>query len=188
MDEKFLSTGSTQQTQLTWTLALSGFSLIPVVPGKRVTAERHGINETSCLLPTNVNILVYRVSLNLWSSPSFLNRVIYYSYYRHDVYTYNKLTDYPIGFQEFEAQRFHDSRNMVVARLSALRTGHLYPYEIFRALIPPRSWVDPRSTLRPVGLSQWQLPMTFSGIKPATCWLVAQCLNQLSHRVPSDCI
>jgi len=30
--------------------SFQGFSLIPVVPGKCVTAERHGINEMSCYL------------------------------------------------------------------------------------------------------------------------------------------
>jgi len=32
-----------------------------------------------------------------------------------------------MGFQEVEAPRFQDSRHMKVARLSALRTGRLYP-------------------------------------------------------------
>ena len=32
----------------------------------------------------------------------------------------------PWGFQEFEASRFQDSRQMNLARLSALRTCHLY--------------------------------------------------------------
>jgi hypothetical protein len=35
--------------------------------------------------------------------------------------------DRPIGFQKFEAPRFHDSRHMKVVRLSALGPGRLYP-------------------------------------------------------------
>ena len=63
---------------------------------------------------------------------------------------------------------------MKVARLSALRTGRF---------LPP-GWVDPMAIVRPEGLCQWKIPMTPSGIEPATFWLVAQCLNQLRHRVP----
>jgi hypothetical protein len=33
----------------------------------------------------------------------------------------------PLGFQEVEAHRFQDKKHMKVVRLSALRTGRLYP-------------------------------------------------------------
>ena len=32
--------------------------------------------------------------------------------------------------------------------------------------------------MRQEGLCQWKIPKTPSGIEPATCWLVAQCLSK----------
>jgi hypothetical protein len=57
-------------------------------------------------------------------------------------------------------------------------TGCLYPQQGFLVLMPVRGWVDLE------GLSHWQIPVTRSEIEPATFRFVAQCVNQLRHRVP----
>ena len=75
---------------------------------------------------------------------------------------------------------------MKVVRLSASRTGRLYPQEIFLVLIFTRGWVDPRAMVRSEGILSLKNPVTPLGVDPGTVWLVAQRLNHHATPAPSD--
>ena len=66
----------------------------------------------------------------------------------------------------------------MVVRLSALRTGHLYPQEMLLVIISVKGWVDSRI------LCQWKIPMAPAGIEPATFRFVARRLNHCATAAP----
>jgi hypothetical protein len=66
-----------------------------------------------------------------------------------------------------------DIRHMKKVRLSAYAPAAFTLKEIFLVLISVRGWVNPRAIVWLEGLCQWKIPMTPSGIDPATLRLVA---------------
>jgi hypothetical protein len=73
------------------------------------------------------------------------------------------------------------NRHRKVVRFSALCTGRLYSRKDtwYSFLLETESTPEPQCEL-----SHWKNAVTPSEIEPATFQLVAQCLNQLRHRVP----
>jgi hypothetical protein len=72
------------------------------------------------------------------------------------------------AFWDVEVARFLDNPHMKVVRLSSVRTGFLYPQEIFLVLISVRGRVDRRSVVRLEGSCQRKILVTPSVIELAT--------------------
>ena len=77
--------------------------------------------------------------------------------------------------QDIEAPRISRQSHMKVSTLSALRTGRLYSTTDTPSTYFCYKLSRPRVTVRQQGLSQWKIPMTLSGMEPATFQLIARC-------------
>jgi hypothetical protein len=99
--------------------------------------------------------------------------VIIFEYRKSNILDPLTSLDNPLRLQEA------GGRGMKVVRLSALRSGRLYPRAIPFVLIYLRGRVYRRVIVRLEGL---KIPINPSGIEPVACRHVAQCLNKLLHR------
>jgi hypothetical protein len=78
-----------------------------------------------------------------------------------------------------------------VVIFSALHTGRPAAFtlqEIFLILISVRGWVEPRVIVWPGALCQWNIPMTLSGIEPATFQLLAYKDSYVAFNKPGQAL
>ena len=90
---------------------------------------------------------------------------------------------------------FQDVEFPTIYRQSAQEGGKVVS-PMHRPPLPPRIYSrfsflseiesTPGDIVQPEGSSQWKIPVTSSGIEPATFMFLAPCLNQLRHRVPTS--
>ena len=102
---------------------------------------------------------------------------------------------YHSHYRPGQAMRVAGGSGSQISRQSAHEGGKVVSHT-HRPLLPIRkySWYSflleaestPRDIVRPEELCQWKIPRTPSRIEPATFRLVAQCFNQLRHRVPQS--
>jgi hypothetical protein len=85
-----------------------------------------------------------------------------------------------------QVHRFPGGWGSQISRQSAHEGSKVVSRTHQPSLLPGkiRDWFNPRAIVRAELLCQWKIPVTPSGIEPAIFWHVAQCLNQLRHRVP----
>ena len=119
-------------TDIIWIMLLNEFKIDRLqfhifFPAKRPRCERKvNVMQIATMLDCNVNSCYYlQVNVKVKAKVK-LKQLLY-------------MPGEPLrGFQEVKAARFHDSRQMMVVRFSALNTGRLYPQEIFLTLSQPQ--------------------------------------------------